>query len=300
MSAGVSTGQPAQPAHSPVRRVKLPPPSREAGLSGLALLEESVHLLRRAPLTVHLAWLTGTGPFAAGLLYFLNTMRWHAFAAELLPPATLGIALLWVWMKAWQAEAAGRLRAFRAGRTPPPFTAARWLRMAFNQAMFQPAGLFLIPVAFVVVIPFGWVFALFQNSCVLDDGAARPAGALWKRALRQMGLRAHQNHAALAILAPLAFFVWLNIFVTLAMLPDLLKTLLGVESPFTQASGWIALKMVLNSTFLSVSLVLSWLALDPLIKAFYVLRCFYGEALSSGEDLRADLRSLRDGETGAS
>ena len=104
MSAGVSTGQ---PAHSPVRRVKLPPPSREAGLSGLALLEESVHLLRRAPLTVHLAWLTGAGPFAAGLLYFLNTMRWHAFAAELFPPATPRVALPGVGMKALPAEAAG-------------------------------------------------------------------------------------------------------------------------------------------------------------------------------------------------
>ena len=252
-----------------------------------------MHLLRRAPLSVHLAWLAGAGPFIAGLLYFLNTMRWHAFAAELLPPATLGMALLFVWLKAWQAEAASRLRAFRAGRAAVPLTARRWLRMARNQAIVQPAGLFLIPLAFVVVIPFGWVFALFQNGCVLDDGAAQPAGALWKRALRQMALRANQNHVALAILAPLAFFIWVNLFVAMATLPDLLKTLLGVETPFTQASGWTAAKMVFNSTFFSVSMALSWLALDPLIKAFYVLRCFYGESLSSGEDLRADLRALQ-------
>ena len=273
--------------------VKLPPPAKDRGQGGLALLEEAVHLLRRAPLSVHLAWLAGAGPFIAGLLYFLNTMRWSAFAADQLPPATLGLALLFVWMKAWQAEAAGRLRAFRAGRAPAPLTTARWLRMALNQAGVQPFGLFLIPAAFFVVIPFGWIFALFQNHCVLDDGAAAPAGALWKRALRQMGLRANQNHVALITLLPLAFFAWLNLFVAMALLPELLKMLFGVETPFTQAGGWTAIKMVFNSTFISVSLALAWLALDPLIKACYVLRCFYGESLSSGEDLRADLRALQ-------
>jgi len=275
---------------------RLPPPAKDRGPGGLALLEEAVHLLRRAPLAVHLAWLLGAAPFTAGLLYFLNTMRWHAFAAELLPPYALGLALLFVWLKVWQAEAAGRLRAFRAGRAPAPLTPARGWRIALSQAAVQPIGLFLLPASFVAAIPFAWVFAFFQSHCVLDEGAAagEPGAAPGKRALRQMGLRSGENHVALLTLVPLALFAWLNLFVAMAILPELLKMLLGLETPFTQATGWAAMKMVFNSTFFSVSVALTWLALDPLIKACYVLRCFYGESLASGEDLRADLRALRE------
>jgi hypothetical protein len=49
---------------------------------------------------------------------------------------------------------------------------------------------------------------------------------------------------------------------------------------------------LLNNTFFAVVCSLSYLCLDPLMKASYCLRCFYGESLQTGEDLKVDLRSL--------
>ena len=36
----------------------------------------------------------------------------------------------------------------------------------------------------------------------------------------------------------------------------------------------------------------AWLCVDPVIKATFVLRCFYGESLRTGQDLRAELKSF--------
>src|SRR6185295_3174185 len=67
----------------------------------------------------------------------------------------------------------------------------------------------------------------------------------------------------------------------------LVKMLLGVESDFTK-SPWA----LLNSTFFMAMLALTWLCVDPIVKVLYALRCFYGEALQSGEDLKADLKQF--------
>jgi hypothetical protein len=89
-------------------------------------------------------------------------------------------------------------------------------------------------------------------------------------------------------------FFWLILFpaiaATLFLIPHLLHMLLGIESIFVQSN----LHMI-NTTFWTVVLLLSLLLLDPLVKAAYVLRCFYGVSLSSGTDLRVDLRRIQSG-----
>ena len=45
-----------------------------------------------------------------------------------------------------------------------------------------------------------------------------------------------------------------------------------------------------NTTFFAVSVACAYLCVNPLTKAVYVLRCFYGESLSSGDDLRLGIR----------
>ncbi len=49
----------------------------------------------------------------------------------------------------------------------------------------------------------------------------------------------------------------------------------------------------LNTTFLMSAFALSYLCLDPLIKVTYALRCFYGEALTTGADLKTELNIFR-------
>jgi hypothetical protein len=63
--------------------------------------------------------------------------------------------------------------------------------------------------------------------------------------------------------------------------------LFGVESVFSKSPY-----ALLNTTFFAGMFGLTYLCVDPILKAVYVLRCFYGEALQTGEDLRAELRTL--------
>jgi len=55
---------------------------------------------------------------------------------------------------------------------------------------------------------------------------------------------------------------------------------------------------VINTTFCVVTIGISYLCMNPLVKTVYALRCFYGAALKSGDDLKTELKGLMPGRTG--
>src|SRR5690242_5856870 len=74
-------------------------------LSSIDLLEEALHLLRNHPGA--LAWyFAGSVPFVLGLLFFWADMSRSAYAASRCAPASLLLALGYVWMKSCQAAGA--------------------------------------------------------------------------------------------------------------------------------------------------------------------------------------------------
>jgi hypothetical protein len=87
-------------------------------------------------------------------------------------------------------------------------------------------------------------------------------------------------------ISPFGFAIVGNISLTIIIIPVLMRAWLGVETVFTMNP----VGSVMNTTFPVVVFCLSYLCMDPLIKAVYVLRCFYGESLSTGADLKIDLR----------
>jgi len=68
-------------------------------------------------------------------------------------------------------------------------------------------------------------------------------------------------------------------------LPQLARSFLGIEGDLARLGAGL-----LSWTTASIAAALTWLALDPLLDAVYILRCFYGESVSSGDDLRSALR----------
>src|SRR5438876_779999 len=80
-----------------------------------------------------------------------------------------------------------------------------------------------------------------------------------------------------SILAGFGIFVFLNWITVSLALPALAKTFLGVETALTRSVA-----AMLNSTFFATMFALTYLTVDPLMKAIYAVRCFYGEALHSG------------------
>jgi len=264
------------------------PPNREPGNGVFDLVEEAVHLLRGAPLSLHAAYALGTLPFVLAFLYFWADMSRGAFARQHAALGAAGMGLLFWWMKCWQAVFAAAVRSRIAGRSAAPWTLRRAGGLALTQIALQPSGLFAVPLALVSLAPFAWVFSFYQN-LTAAGGESGELGDTCKTAAAQASSRLGQCWLLLGVLFLFAFLVWVNTVLAMAMLPDLLKTLFGVETAFTQAG----LHSVFNTTYLAASFALTYIFVDPLTKTLFVLRCFYAQSVRSGDDLQAELARLR-------
>jgi hypothetical protein len=254
---------------------------RERG--ALDLIEEAVHLLRSCPGSAAGWYCAGTLPFLLALLYFWADMSRGAFAEEHANEAALGLAILFAWMKFGQAIFATQLRDVLTRGDAVPLSWRASLRIAVFQAIVQPSKLFVLPLAALIALPFARAFAFYENVTAL--GAAENVRDLVGNAGRQAKLWPRQNHLTLLLLLLFAFFAFANLALLLLIAPHLFKMLTGVETIFTRSG-----MNVLNTTFLAAAGALTYLCCDPLTKATYALRCFYGESLRSGEDLRVELR----------
>jgi hypothetical protein len=255
----------------------------DSGKGPIEIIEEAFHLLRMAPLRTFLAYYIGTAPFILGVLFFWSDMSRGAFADDRLAAETMGLVLAFFWMKTWQAIYARRLRGQISGIAPEPLTPRRVAQIAINQMILQPSGLFLIPIALLLLFPIGWVYGFYQSVTAL--GGLEDGRTLLRKSLKQTVLWPLQNNYVVFLFKAFGLFVFFNIFSGVLMIPYLLSALLGIETLFVQ-SPWT----FLNTTFFAAIAGLTYLAVDPVIKAVYVLRCFYGESRQTAEDLKAELR----------
>ncbi len=263
--------------------------SAQRGRPAIDVMEDAVHLLRTSPISTLLTYYVGAIPFALGLLYFWADMSRGAFAQRRCATSALGMAVLYLWLKVWQTVFATKLRERVSAAENSQWTVRRVWNVLLVQGIIQPTRLIVHPISMVVVIPFGWVTAYYESVTALGDGTALRVRAVSKDAAAQARLWPAQNHGLLGTLCLLGFFLWLNAAITIVTIPELMKSLLGIETAFSRA-GYL---IIWNTTFLAASMTLAWLAFDPLLKAVYVLRCFYGEAQKDGADLLADLSRVR-------
>ena len=263
--------------------------SAQHGRPALDLIEDAVHLLRTTPARVWLAYYAGAIPFTLGLLFFLADMSCGAFAERRCPVYAFVMILLFVWLKCWQTGFTSALRARLTAVPPRKWDAPRVLRLILVQGIVQPSRMFILPVTFAAIVPFIWLLAFYENITVLGDGTGTSVRTVLRRAGSQARLWSGQNFLLLGWLAMVAVVLWLNALIAVYALPHLLKMFLGMETAFSRAS----IGVMLNTTFLAVTVGLAWLALDPLVKAVYTLRCFHGEARTDGADLLAELSTLR-------
>ena len=93
---------------------------RQKARSAIDLLEEAIVLLRAAPASALVAYYAGSIPFWLALLYFVADMSQSAYAAQRLVSGSLGLALLFVWMKCWHVVFAEQLRGVLFTETESP------------------------------------------------------------------------------------------------------------------------------------------------------------------------------------
>jgi len=266
------------------RRIKKPADSSEREV--LDLVEEAVRLLRTKPLLLA-PYYIGAIPFVLGLLYFWSDMVRGAQAHSRLAGAAMTMTLLFAWMKTWQSVFMVRCRAELGVETERRSSFSGWLRTASLQLIVQASGFFILPLSAMCMIPFGWAYAFYQNYSLMGTGAAIGMRQAIRDSVRQSQLWVGQNHRFLAIFIILAFILYLNLSMLLGFLPVLLKIMIGTDSEFTRSSYSTS-----NTTFMLTTLGLVYLALDPVIKVFYVLRCFLGDSRATGEDILAGIRAL--------
>ena len=261
---------------------------RQSAPGALGLLEEAVGILRRSRAGTLGCYYIGSLPFVLVLLYFLTDMTQSAFASEKLIEGAGLVAAAFIWMKCWHAVFAGRLMEQLCGEAPRRWGFRRIGRVITGQAAIQPWGLILLPLAALVVVPLPWAYAFFQNVCVYGDGRTdRPGAKPMSSAWHQARIWPRQNIVSMLVLSLFGIFVVINLSHAITLPPELARMFLNVDTTFTRGGF-----SEFNTTFLAIVLSLGYLCLDPLVKAFYALRCFYGQSLQTGQDLRSELRHL--------
>ncbi|MGD9158292.1 MAG: DUF4129 domain-containing protein [Desulfobacteraceae bacterium] len=262
--------------------------AKEQRIKGaLEIIEEAVFIIRRYFLNLLSVYFIGALPFVTAFLYFWTDMSKSAFAGDRIVSASLALALLFIWMKCWHVIYCRKIISYIRVQPSPLWSIKQILNLISSQAFFAGSGVIIFPLAMIITIPFGWVYAFYQNVYLADDGK-RPIKAIIERAWYSARMWPGQNHIILSVISLFTIFIFLNVCIGIYLLPVILKKFFGVESVFT-LSGI----SVLNTTFLAVSSCLTYLMVDPLIKTIYVLRSFYVFSIKSGDDLRSEITRLR-------
>lgn len=250
----------------------------EKAVNAVDIIEQATSLLRSAPLETIAVYYIGTIPFITALVWFWADMSRSPDAAERLAGSSLGLALLFVWMKVFHARFSMRLLAMLGGhQSLPPLR-----QTILIQWSIQPWSIIVLPLAAILTIPFGWCYAFFHNISSITEPSLRSATS---RAKNLAMLWPMQNHILISLLTLLGFVIFINIATATLFLPGIIKSLMGFDIMLTRGGQFF-----LTSTFWFAVAAVTHLCIDPVVKASYLIRCHYGEALATGADLRALLK----------
>ena len=249
------------------------------GRGGIEILEEAIGVMRSLSAAGIALYLLGAAPFLAGLLFFMTDMLRDAFAAENLAVESLGLAVLFIWKNCWQAVFRASLYSQISGSR---LARVNVWRLIAVQGALQPLKIIVMPISLLIALPLAWATAFFRNVGLLAAlgepetiATARKQASLWPR----------QNWIQLSIVTLAALILFANVLISIMLLPQIGRSFLGIEGDFAKLGIGL-----LNGTTVAVAMAITWLFIDPLLDAVYVLRCFYGQALATGEDLRVSLK----------
>jgi Domain of unknown function (DUF4129) len=134
-----------------------------------------------------------------------------------------------------------------------------------------------------LLLPAAVTFSFFQNASILCIGGRGDLQKCWRLSLS--GYRGMLPLLYLYLL--LRIVIFLNIYLTVAALPYLLKTLFGIDTFLSRDFRWL----ISFPYFIGIGLI-SYFVVDLLIKAIQVIRVCRAEAQTTGQDLHQSLLSL--------
>jgi hypothetical protein len=262
-----------------------------AGQPSLTLVEEATHLLKQLPLSAWLGYVVGTAPFVAYLFYFWSDMSRSSNAMNRVAESSLLLSLLYGWMKTWHAVFCGRMMAILEARENDEASAMSgkgWLKLVGGQVLIHATMPVVLLLSLLAMLPFAWVYAFYHNVSALAWGHFQKEGTareLMGLAVAQAHLAPLQNHLLISIIAAAGLLVYVNSFSALATVLILSKSITGTENAFS-ANPFL----FMSSAFQMLLIGISYLVMNPLVKAVYALRCFYGVSRRTGADMTATVR----------
>ena len=301
------------------------------GMTLLEIAEAALHQVRLAPVDALAPYYIGTLPFALVFLYFWADMIQGAFAYRHVHTSALAVTGAYIWMKCWQTIYCAKLRANMTGVDTGTWTVARVVRIVSTQTLVHATAIFALPIALVLAIPFPSVYAFYQNVTVFGAEEENSVRAVTSRAWTEAKRWQKQNvqliwmfspmplvigagmilvlvpisaalrsdfsedmiiqfvvlySIILALLSPIGILMAFNVGMAIVMVPSILKSIIGIETTVSMGGNFF------NSTFFAICVAIAAMCLDPVLKAAYSLRCFHGESLQTGEDLRIALRRI--------
>jgi hypothetical protein len=155
-----------------------------------------------------------------------------------------------------------------------------WTRVAVRAAVIQTSAPIVTAFAACLLIPTAWTIAFYHHAQTSTFPEQKNVLSTVRGGLAQSQLWPRQNHALLSMHAAFGLLVFVNVWVTLLILPQLFHTLLGLESRLLVSSA-----SPFNSTLVIASAALTWALTDPFLKAAYAVRAFQAESVTTGRDL---------------
>jgi hypothetical protein len=259
------------------------------------LIEEAIHLLRRAPIETYALFLVAIAPFVLCFFQFCSEMSYSEFAGMNLPGFASILAISYLWMKAVQHLACRQLVRVYTGEVPNRGDFGNVFRSCIHQAAIHPIGLFAKPMAalasipgfltFVplLMLPASIIFSFFQNASIVITGERGDFAKCWR-------LSVNRGRAAASLLFVSLFLrivIFLNVYLTIGVLPYLVKALFGVDTFLSRDFRWL-----ISFSYLVGIALISYFALDLLSKAIQVIEVCRAEAQTTGKDLQRSLTSL--------
>ena len=241
---------------------------KESGFrAALRLLEESIALARSADAVSWLVYLSGVTPFFAVVLYQVTSLEQNPFASEQVLAVAFLLTILFFWMHICQAIFCARLYGIHTEEQ-------RGLAQSFRNALvvqtvIAGSKVWAWPIGLSLLVPYAPVTMFYQSSLIGSGSGVSD----WRSAIREAKHDASYRPVVaiwmLLVVFLLRIILWINLLALLFSLPGFWKTLTGMETEITR---WP--ELMNNATTITAASVLSYLALDPLVKVACVLRRF--------------------------
>jgi len=283
MSEAVATPSAAQALR------RLPMRSGRSSLSALEALERGLALFRSTFSDEAWRYYLGSAPLVLCFIpiWVLNGQIRISSGALLLESTLLTAAYLLRIAMVRSYMQRVRERAFRTlalGATGAGAKAVAFGRLLAWKFIFSLGALSALPT----LIGASWLYSACQFASfeAADSEERHSVGGCLALANQWLG----GGLLLFLMLVPLWIAVWLNAFIMAILLPQLLHSILAVNTLLSTPMGIFSL--IRSSAFWFSLFAAAWLALDPIVKCTFVVVYQHLRSRREGDDLRGLLASL--------